>query len=87
MSIHSSEIWADLSEPLRQQVKEELITIFQEVIREHIRSHHTQASGTPGHDLHPSIQPAASTLESVEPAPAVRATAAGEGTRLVSRSN
>ncbi len=44
MPIQPQAVWASLPGELRHQVAEEITTVFQEVIREHIRVDHVEAS-------------------------------------------
>ncbi len=73
MSHQSNQIWAGLSEQLQSQIKEELITITQEVLNDYIRTHHNASFDAQSHDLYPSIHLASGVVASGEFASTVRA--------------
>ena len=68
MSTPPADIWKGLSPDLYQRIKDDLSSIFQEVIHDCIRTHHVSASAEEGRHLRAAIHAHASDLQSGKPA-------------------
>src|SRR5260370_40150661 len=77
-----SQIWKRLSPELQRRISDELSSILQEVLYEHIRTGEPSASATQGTHLHPTVNAAPGAHQSREPAAAVCAPATRPGTGL-----
>ena len=73
MSIDPTTVWERLPPDLQRTILDDLSSILQEVIHEHIRTGHVPAPTEEGHHLHPTVDPTPADLQSGEPALAVRA--------------
>src|SRR5438876_9234343 len=80
LSTHPTQIWSHLSPECRQQITDELLSIFQEGIhacvyeqQEHIRTDHSPPPPKEGSDLRPAIHPNPGDDQSGKPALAIRA--------------
>src|SRR6266487_1893848 len=82
MPFQPSQIWKRLSPELQRRISDELSSILQEVLYEHIRTGEPSASAAQGTYLHPTVNPAPGALQSREPAPAVRSPPARPGAGL-----
>ncbi len=72
MSTPPADIWKGLSPELHQRIKDDLSSIFQEVIHDCIRTHHASASAKEGRHLHAAIHAHSSDLQSGKPAAPIR---------------
>ena len=72
MSIDPTTVWERLPPDLQHTILDELSSILQEVIHEHIRTGHVPAPAEESHHLHPAVHSASTDLQPGEPALAVR---------------
>src|SRR5258708_4364981 len=85
MSTHPTQIWQRLPVELQERIRDDLSSIFQEVIYEHIRTDHSPTSAKEGGDLRPTIDTASGDHQSGKPAVAIRARAARPKPGLATR--
>jgi DNA invertase Pin-like site-specific DNA recombinase len=72
MSTPPADIWKCLSPDLQQCIKDDLSSIFQEVIHDCIRTHHASTSAEEGRHLRTAIHAHTSDLQSGKPAAPIR---------------
>src|SRR6266849_5084363 len=72
MSIDPRAVWERLPSDLQHAILDDLSSILQEVIHEHIRTGHVSALAEESGHLHPAVHAASTDLQSGEPALAVR---------------
>ncbi len=71
MPTHPSTIWGRLPTDVQHAIKDDLSSILQEALNDHIRTRDAATSSEEGADLHSAIYPTSTDLQSGEPALAV----------------
>ena len=67
MSIRPEALWSRLSPTLKEVIIDELTTIVQEVIHDHIRTNYTPPPQPQGDHLHPPVQSSSADYQSGKP--------------------
>ena len=76
MAISPEQVWGRLPPDLQAHITLELLTILQEALYDHIRTHHAEPPESQGLDLYSPVESESSHQQSGEPAHAVRPEAA-----------
>jgi hypothetical protein len=71
MSISPEQVWGRLPPDLQAHITQELLTILQEVLHDHIRTHYPQPPKSQGIGLYSPVESESSHQQSGEPAHAV----------------